>query len=84
MAYSKKIGFRIKVEEYIGPEMLCKVLDRLRRVVEAYQRLRSYRFGLIGGVSPWLIYSKLSPIDVREPGLGKIAEILMKRVYDSL
>lgn len=83
VAYLRKHGYEFLVEKLRDPSRTVEILYRLNRVVDAFDKLRSGRFGLIGGVSPWLIYSRVDPHLARTAGFGEIVEIPMEELYEA-
>ncbi|MCY0868557.1 MAG: hypothetical protein OWQ48_04955 [Desulfurococcus sp.] len=81
-AYLRDRGFKFNVAEYRGVEELENLLSRISRVADAYRRIRECRFGVVGGVSPWLIYSTASSEIARGRGLGELVYIPLEELYE--
>ena len=82
IAYLRKKGLKYGVELYKTPQQVQEILSRLKKVAEAYNKVKNCRFGLIGGISPWLIYSNTSTEIIRKRGLGELIYIPMEKIYE--
>jgi L-fucose isomerase-like protein len=79
LAYLRERGVRIEVKLF-NIEVFTSILDILKRSVEAYWRIKNCKFGVIGGISPWLVYSK-TPRDILERIIGGVVEIPLSVFY---
>ncbi len=59
----------VSVELANDESMITSIVTKTLRVYSSVQRLRKARFGLIGGISDWLVYSRVEP-DYLESKLG--------------
>ena len=60
---------------------LSKYIARIIKGVESALALKNLNLGLIGGISPWLVYSKTDPIIVRKKLGVNIVNISLDDVY---
>ncbi|MGB9828398.1 MAG: hypothetical protein ACPLSM_07765 [Thermosphaera sp.] len=74
----RRNGFKHVVKLVEPVEKTAEVLEKVLRIANVIDRFRNARFGLIGGVSDWLVYSKLSPETLREKLGSEIVEIPVK------
>ncbi|MGC9181037.1 hypothetical protein [Thermogladius sp.] len=73
-------GRRVRLGEYRGPEDAAGLVERIVRVVEGVQTLRGCRLGVIGGVSPWLVYSRVDPEVVKRKLGSEVVYIPMEEL----
>jgi len=66
VAYLRELGKRVRVYKYSNPEALADFVEMLKKAAEGADRLRKCRLGVVGGISSWLVYSRVSPQTVRE------------------
>lgn len=59
----------------LTPEEAVDKVSRVVNGVKAALTLRGKRLGLIGGISPWLVYSKVDPLAVKEK-FGVVVEYI--------
>jgi L-fucose isomerase-like protein len=71
----RKNGFPHIVKLVESFEKTTETLERILRIVSVIDRFKNAKFGLIGGVSDWLVYSKLDPALLREKLGSEIIEI---------
>jgi L-fucose isomerase-like protein len=84
LAYLRSRGFRVRSKKYMGIDNLKQVVAKLNLVSEAYIRLRTGKFGVIGGVSPWLIYSKVTEDQIKAKSFGELIYIEVRELYEEL
>lgn len=70
-------GTKSRALRYEGGEWLRKLAESYSRAVNAWSRLKGARFGIIGGISPWLVFSKTNPELLREKLGAEAVEIGM-------
>lgn len=58
---SNNIGNIVSIEIADDETAITSIVSKTLRVYSAIEKLRNARFGLIGGVSEWLVYSRLEP-----------------------
>jgi len=61
VGYLKNNGKDVSVAKLEGTQQIQELLEKLGRVEKTYEKIRVARLGLIGGISPWLVYSKVEP-----------------------
>lgn len=67
LAALREIGKRVIVRRLpLDPEQARKAIGEVARILGTSIRIRNSRLGLIGGVSPWLVYSRLDPSMLEE------------------
>lgn len=81
LAFLRSKGFRAEAKNYSELGDLKEYLGKLERVATAYKKLSECSFGLIGGVSPWLMYSRVEEPSIRERGFGKLVYVDMEELY---
>jgi len=59
----------VSIEFANDESMITSIVVKTLRVYSTVQKLRKARFGLIGGISDWLVYSRIEP-DYLESKLG--------------
>jgi len=79
LAYLRERGIHVEVK-FFNIETFTSILSTLKRSVEAYWRIKNCKFGIIGGISPWLVYSK-TPRGILERVVGGIVEISLSTFY---
>jgi len=79
LAYLRERGVHVEVKLF-NTELLTSLLSALKRSVDAYCRIRNCKFGVIGGISPWLVYSK-TPRNILERVVGGVVEIPLDTLY---
>ena len=61
VGYLKNNGKDVSVAKLEGTQQIQELLEKLGRIEKTYEKIRVARLGLIGGISPWLVYSKVEP-----------------------
>jgi L-fucose isomerase-like protein len=86
VGYLRASGRNFFVEKLQGSEHVRGLLQRLELLEKTFGRLKGARLGLVGGVSPWLVYSRVDPLTLRERVGAELVEISLEelvKVYNS-
>ncbi|MEM0282096.1 MAG: hypothetical protein QXW93_04770 [Desulfurococcaceae archaeon] len=84
LAYLKSRNRKVRAVRFYDNDQLRYIISKLKRVSDAYRKIRTSKFGVIGGVSPWLIYSKTDENVVNAKGLGKLVYIPIEELYNEV
>ncbi len=63
-----------------NPKTIGQLVKTIRGI-EAALSLYNYNLGLIGGISPWLVYSRVNPITVKKKLGINIVEVPLEEIY---
>ncbi len=69
---------------YFDVEKTSKVMNRLAKIIRGIEvalSLYNYNLGLIGGISPWLVYSRIDPITAKKKLGINIVEVPLEEMY---
>ncbi len=71
--------------DYIGDlerNDLSTKINKIQRVLEGAVRMSKARIGLLGGISPWLVYSKLTKDELEWKFGVELIDIPLARIYE--
>lgn len=83
LAYLRKHGFKVLARKLYHVSDLRALLPSLERAVKAYLGIKEGCFGVIGGVSPWLVSSRVDPEQVEKKRFGKLVYIPLEELYEA-
>ncbi len=75
---SKVWSIYLDVEK--NPETISRLAKTIRGI-EVALSLYNYNLGLIGGISPWLVYSRIDPITAKKKLGINIVEVPLEEIY---
>jgi len=87
VGYLKNNGKDVSVAKLEGTQQIQELLEKLGRIEKTYEKIRVARLGLIGGISPWLVYSKVEPETLHKrlgAGLVEVPLEELVKTYNSV
>ncbi|MEM3491150.1 MAG: hypothetical protein QXO53_03790, partial [Fervidicoccaceae archaeon] len=82
VALLRQMGKEPHLHKYDGPDSLLRMVDALERAKRGIEKLKSCRLGVVGGVSDWLVYSRVNPSDVKRKLGSEIVEIPLQELLE--
>ncbi|MEM4463086.1 MAG: hypothetical protein QXR98_02480 [Fervidicoccaceae archaeon] len=82
VAFLRQMGKEPHLHKYDGPDSLLRMVDALERAKRGIEKLKSCRLGVVGGVSDWLVYSRVNPSDVKRKLGSEIVEIPLQELLE--
>lgn len=84
LAYLRKHGFKTLSRRIEDIKSVTNQLVRLEKAVKAYYMVRDGKFGVVGGISPWLVYSKVEANYTKKRGFGDLIYISNEELYKAI
>lgn len=81
-AYLRQLGKPVHLHKYENAESFAERVEKLIRAILGANKLRGCKFGIIGGISSWLIYSKASPELIKRKIGAELIEIPLQELLE--
>ncbi|WP_440059288.1 hypothetical protein ACSU1N_05740 [Thermogladius sp. 4427co] len=81
-AFLRDISRRVELRRFREVPEIIDYASRVSRVLDGVERFRSCRYGVIGGPSSWLVYSRVNASYVREKLGIELVDIPMEELIE--